>query len=89
MADLDRAIQIDPTYADAHHGRGLYRQALGDRQGALADFQRAADLYQSAGNTRRYQETMERIATLNGNKNLPEKWASRSAKPHIGFSDKL
>ncbi len=64
MADFDRAIQIDPTYADAHYGRGLYRQALGDRPAALQDFQRAADLYNAAGNTRRYQETLERITSL-------------------------
>ena len=39
-----RAIELDPQRADFHSARGTYRFKLGDREGALADYQRLIEL---------------------------------------------
>lgn len=44
LADLDRAIELDPSYADAYANRGSIRHLLGDYSAALADLDRAIDL---------------------------------------------
>ena len=45
----------------AYHNRGLERISLGDKQGGLADLQKAAELYQQQGRKEDYQETLELI----------------------------
>ena len=42
--DLDRAIQLEPTLAEAWWRRGLLRYTEGDRTGAKADFAKALQL---------------------------------------------
>ncbi|MCC3537228.1 MAG: tetratricopeptide repeat protein [Microcoleus sp. PH2017_25_DOB_D_A] len=37
----DRAIKLNPNYANAYMGRGIARAKLGDKQGAKADFDQA------------------------------------------------
>jgi tetratricopeptide (TPR) repeat protein len=44
VADFDRAIGIDPEYADAYFNRGAAKARLGDYQGALADFEAVVGL---------------------------------------------
>jgi tetratricopeptide (TPR) repeat protein len=45
LADLDRAISIDPNYTRAYYSRGnLKHQKLQDIQGALADYNRSLQL---------------------------------------------
>ncbi len=41
IADLDRAIAINPKYGDAYTWRGAAKGARGDVEGAIADFERA------------------------------------------------
>jgi tetratricopeptide (TPR) repeat protein len=62
--DFDRAIEIDPNYADAYYNRARTRNLLGDKEGAIGDFQKAADLYQKEGKTQDYQDAMNHIKTL-------------------------
>lgn len=37
LPDLDRALELNPTFPEAYNGRGIARYALGDLKGALAD----------------------------------------------------
>ena len=48
----------------AYVGRGNARSAQGDNEGAIADFQQAAELYQQQGQTQKYQDTLDRIQQL-------------------------
>lgn len=43
-ADLERAVKIDPNYADAWNNLGLERQDSGDADGALAAFRRCIEI---------------------------------------------
>ena len=38
IADLNKAIRLNPNYTLAYYSRGLAKYALGDQQGAIADF---------------------------------------------------
>ncbi|MGL5063405.1 MAG: tetratricopeptide repeat protein [Microcoleus sp.] len=63
-ADFDRAIEINPNYSDAYYNRARVRNFLGDKNGAISDFQKAADLYQKDGKTKDYQDAINHIKTL-------------------------
>jgi tetratricopeptide (TPR) repeat protein len=41
VADWNAALRIDPGLAPAYYNRGIAREALGDRAGAVADYERA------------------------------------------------
>ena len=38
IGDLDRAIELDDSNAEAHYHRGLARQKVGNLRGAASDF---------------------------------------------------
>ena len=44
IADYDRAIALNPDYADAYYYRGLAKSELGDHRGAVADCDKAIEL---------------------------------------------
>ena len=58
------AIKINPNNAQAYYRRGVARAYLGDHQGANADFQKAANIYQQQGKSQEYQDAMNRIRKL-------------------------
>ncbi len=41
VENYDRALNLDPTWADVYYNRGNARRALGDLEGALADYSEA------------------------------------------------
>ena len=41
LADLDRAIKLQPNFVDAYNNRGIIKGAMGDTTGAIADYTRA------------------------------------------------
>jgi tetratricopeptide (TPR) repeat protein len=44
IQNFDRAIELNPKYANAYRNRGAARKAAGDTQGAAADLERAKQL---------------------------------------------
>ena len=61
-------IELNPNFAHAYYNRGNSYQKLGENQRALADFRRAARLYQQQGHTHTtwYQNANDRIRELGG-----------------------
>ena len=43
--NYDPAIEIDPQYADAYYNRGVAKANLGDNHGALADYNKAFEIW--------------------------------------------
>jgi tetratricopeptide (TPR) repeat protein/V8-like Glu-specific endopeptidase len=68
IADFDRAISLDKEVPKAYYNRGLLRAQSGNKSGAIADLQAAAALYLKSNNKEKYQQTIAKIAELNGNK---------------------
>ncbi len=44
IKDLDKAIEIEPEYAEAYYQRALVRDSLNDKDGSVSDFQKADEL---------------------------------------------
>lgn len=63
-ADFDRAIAINPNYGDAYYNRARVREFLEDNAGAIADYQKAAELYQKDGNTKDYRDAIKHLQIL-------------------------
>jgi tetratricopeptide (TPR) repeat protein len=55
LADITRAIQIEPNNAHFYADRGSIKFKLNDRSGAMQDRQQAAKLYRQQGNTRGHE----------------------------------
>ncbi|UJB69404.1 tetratricopeptide repeat protein [Acaryochloris sp. 'Moss Beach'] len=64
IADYTQGIRIDPKYAKAYENRGTVKSQLGKKQEAIQDLQKAADIYQSQGKTKDYQNIIESIEKL-------------------------
>ena len=63
-AAFDRAIEINPNYGDAYYNRARVREFLEDKDGAIADYHKAAELYKKDGNTNDYQDAMKHLQML-------------------------
>ncbi|AFY95467.1 tetratricopeptide repeat protein [Chamaesiphon minutus PCC 6605] len=44
ILEFDRAISIDPKYAEAYINRAVAKLGLGDKQGAISDYSRAIEI---------------------------------------------
>jgi serine protease Do len=58
------AIATNPGFADAYYNRALAYLATEDKPKAIADFQKAAELYKQGGRTSAYQDALNRIKQL-------------------------
>ena len=56
--------RINPNYAEAYNSRGNARSELGDKQGAIQDFQKAADLFQKQGDTNSYNKAINNLTKV-------------------------
>jgi S1-C subfamily serine protease len=64
LTDSNEAIRQKPDDPSFYLGRAAVRNSLKDNQGAIADYQKAADLYQALGDLPSYQFTMSSINFL-------------------------
>ncbi|MEH2317644.1 serine/threonine-protein kinase [Nostoc sp.] len=73
IADYTQAININPNYADAYKNRGnayknrgnaRYELELRDKQPAIEDFRKAADLHKQQGEESNYQNALNAIKQL-------------------------
>lgn len=49
---------------DVYYNRNRVREFLEDKPGAIADYQKAAELYQKNGNTKDYQDALKHLQIL-------------------------
>lgn len=61
---LTRGQIIDIKFANVYYQRGIARTQLKDTQGARADFQQAATLFQQQGKREEYQQALAKIKEL-------------------------
>ncbi|MEG4406976.1 tetratricopeptide repeat-containing serine protease family protein [Microcoleus sp. MON2_D5] len=61
------AIAANPGFADAYYNRALAYLVKQDKPKAIADFQKAAELYKQGGRTSAYQDALNRIKQLQEN----------------------
>lgn len=64
VAAYDRALQINPNLGGAYLSRGMTRAQGGDKPGAIADFQKAADLFQKQGDKDSYERALNLLKKL-------------------------
>jgi S1-C subfamily serine protease len=64
LADSNEAIRLKPDEASFYLSRASVRIYLEDTQGAIADYQKAADLYKSLGDQTYYQLMMSYVNDL-------------------------
>jgi len=67
ISDFNRAIEIDPTQAEAFFRRGMACQKKGDRKRAISDFKKALEI--EPGNER-FRRALEQ-GRLSGNPVCP------------------
>jgi serine protease Do len=64
IADYTQAIEIDPNFASAYNKRGFAYLNLKEYQKAIADYEKAAQLYKQEGDTVWYQKARDTINEL-------------------------
>jgi tetratricopeptide (TPR) repeat protein len=66
IEDCDRALtlELDPESSDIYENRGLAHAALGNKKAALADLQKAAEIFKQRGDTASQQRVEKEIAKL-------------------------
>ncbi|MCU0542195.1 MAG: tetratricopeptide repeat-containing serine protease family protein [Oscillatoriaceae cyanobacterium Prado104] len=64
IAAYTRAIAANPGFADAYYNRAIAYINRQDKPKAIADFQKAAELYKQGGRTSAYQDAINRIKQL-------------------------
>ena len=61
IADFNQALRLNSNFADAYSGRGFAYLVLGESQKAIADLQKAANLFQQQGNTAKAQQILDAL----------------------------
>jgi len=64
IEDCDQLLKLDPEYSDVYENRGLAHAALGNKKAALADLQKAAEIFEQIGDAVSQQRVEKEIAKL-------------------------
>lgn len=64
IEDYTEAIRLNPGFADAYYNRALAYLQLNNKEKAIADFQKAAELYDKLGRKASYEDALERLKEL-------------------------
>ena len=74
ISDYSEVIRLKPDYANAYYNRGLIKKenldmfssffGSSDKKEALADFQKASELYKQQGNTEWYNNSLKQLYQL-------------------------
>ncbi len=64
ISDYSQTIRLKPDFVSAYKNRGLNNLAIQNLRNAVQDFQRAAQLYQEAGNQQGYQQMQQILKAL-------------------------
>ncbi len=64
IEDCDQLLKLDPESSDIYENRGLAHAALGNKKAALADLQKAAEIFEQIGDTVSQQRVEKEIAKL-------------------------
>lgn len=64
IQEFNQALQINPDFAEVYGNRGKLRSKLADPPGAVADYQKAAELFFSRGNINSYQIIVDLFRAL-------------------------
>jgi serine/threonine protein kinase len=62
--DYTQAIKLKPDFPNAYYNRGLRYREQNVTQLAIADFQKAADLYQQQGKSKDHQDAVDQLKAL-------------------------
>ncbi|HEY9704123.1 MAG TPA: tetratricopeptide repeat protein, partial [Allocoleopsis sp.] len=65
--DYNQTITLNPNFAEAYYNRGLIHKKQGDTQKAIADFKKAATLYQQQKKNDYYKDALQQINQLQAN----------------------
>ena len=66
ISDYTSAIRLNSSFAVAYYNRAIDRVSVGDRQGALVDFRKAAELFKQQGKGSDQRDALSEIAKLQG-----------------------
>jgi len=80
ITDYTEAIGLKPDFADAYNARGLAKAEIGDKQGAIEDLQKAAQLFREQGNDDAYQVAQTKIREIQGISNKREDYQTAIAE---------
>jgi tetratricopeptide (TPR) repeat protein len=64
IGDFNKSLLLDPNYADAYFDRANAYSSQGEREKAIADYKKSAELYQKKGNTKNYQKALQELKNL-------------------------
>lgn len=64
LKDFNQALEIDPNYAQAFQNLAAVNAQQNNIQSAIADYQKAAELYLQQGETTQYQQSLDEIKKL-------------------------
>lgn len=67
LDNLTQVININPSMPEAYYERGTMHMATKNRQAAIADFQRAIDLYRAKGGSESVDSLQQLIKETQGN----------------------
>ena len=76
--DYSNAIALDTQNAELYELRGAMQQEMGEGEGAIADYQKAATLWLNEGDWQRHQSVIEKVRSLR-KQGVTKSRSSRSA----------